>query len=127
MLQKWGLLSKHSSTAGSAVDNNDTSEALSAGPGPTKRPRPTEETTRTPADSQTVRNSIDCGDNTTSTSSTAAMPVRLDSSYAQLYGAELDPVGFSYFLAANMPISSEDLQSLLEAQDVVDRLRCTLR
>ena len=40
-----------------------------------------------------------------------------------VYGAELDPVGFSYFLAANLPVTTEKLQGLLEAPEVVQRLR----
>jgi hypothetical protein len=38
-------------------------------------------------------------------------------------GAERDPVGFSYFLAANLPLPTEQLLQLLQALDVVDRLR----
>ena len=40
-----------------------------------------------------------------------------------VFGAELDPVGFSFFLSANLPVSCRDAQKLLEARDVVDRLR----
>jgi len=40
-----------------------------------------------------------------------------------VFGAELDPVGFSFFLSANLPVSCRDAQRLLEARDVVDRLR----
>jgi hypothetical protein len=39
------------------------------------------------------------------------------------YGAERDPLRFSYFLAANLPVPTAQLQRLLEAQDAVDRLR----
>ena len=40
-----------------------------------------------------------------------------------VYGAELDPLGFSFFLSANLPVSCRDAQRLLEAEDAVDRLR----
>eukprot|EP01034_Spumella_vulgaris_P026217 gene26217-32758_t len=40
--------------------------------------------------------------------------------------AERDPVGFSYFLASNLSLSVDRLQKLLEAQDVIDRLRLIL-
>jgi hypothetical protein len=39
------------------------------------------------------------------------------------YGAERDPLRFSYFLAANLPVPTTQLQRLLEAVDVVERLR----
>jgi hypothetical protein len=42
-------------------------------------------------------------------------------------GAERDPVGFSYFLAANLPLPTEQLLQLLQARDVVDRLRLAVR
>ena len=45
------------------------------------------------------------------------------SSIKGLYGAELDPVGFSFFLSTNLSVANEDLQRLLEAPDVIDRLR----
>jgi hypothetical protein len=41
-------------------------------------------------------------------------------------GAERDPVAFSYFLAANLPLPTEQLLQLLQARDVVDRLRLAL-
>lgn len=42
------------------------------------------------------------------------------------YGAELDPVGFSYFLSANLPLPTSTLQQLLGAIDTVDRLRLAI-
>jgi Lon protease-like protein len=38
-------------------------------------------------------------------------------------GAEVDPVGFSFYLSANLPVQSSDLQNLLTANDVIDRLK----
>lgn len=38
-------------------------------------------------------------------------------------GAERDPVGFSYFLAANLPLPTNQLLGLLVASDAIDRLR----
>jgi ATP-dependent Lon protease len=38
-------------------------------------------------------------------------------------GAEEDPVGFSFYLAANLPNPSSDLQTLLKAEDVIERLK----
>jgi len=49
--------------------------------------------------------------------------IRLDKWYSAQYGAELDPVGFSFFLAANLPVSNEQLQRLLEVNTMVERLR----
>lgn len=49
--------------------------------------------------------------------------VRIDHFHSALYGAELDPVGFSFFLSANLPVSNEQLQTLLAAGDVTERLR----
>lgn len=46
-----------------------------------------------------------------------------NSTHREFYGAELDPIGFSYFLSANLSIANEDIQKLLEAQDVIERLR----
>ena len=40
-----------------------------------------------------------------------------------MYGAQLDPVGFCFFLCANLPVSISDAQMLLEARDAVERLR----
>jgi ATP-dependent Lon protease len=42
---------------------------------------------------------------------------------ATALGAEIDPVGFSFYLSANLPVQSSDLQSLLAANDVIDRLK----
>lgn len=39
------------------------------------------------------------------------------------YEAEVDPVGFSFFLSANIPVESSSIQILLEAECVVQRLR----
>lgn len=40
--------------------------------------------------------------------------------------AELDPVAFSFSLCANLPIPSSDLQQLLNAFDVIDRLKLAI-
>ena len=40
-----------------------------------------------------------------------------------LIKAELDPVAFSFFLCANMPVSSVILQKLIQCHDVFERLR----
>ena len=37
--------------------------------------------------------------------------------------AEADPVGFSYYVASNLVLSADKLQSILEASDVISRLR----
>eukprot|EP01033_Poteriospumella_lacustris_P000923 gene923-665_t len=39
------------------------------------------------------------------------------------YEAERDPVGFSFFLCANMPVESSVVQMMLAAECVVQRLR----
>ena len=39
-----------------------------------------------------------------------------------LLGAELDPVKFSFYLASNLPLCTEDLQTILEADTLVERL-----
>lgn len=38
--------------------------------------------------------------------------------------ADSDPVGFCFFLCSNLPFQTARLQVLLEATDVVHRLRC---
>ena len=37
--------------------------------------------------------------------------------------AEVDPVSFAYFVAANLPLASSTRQQILELDRVVDRLR----
>ena len=39
-----------------------------------------------------------------------------------LLRAEIDPVAFSFYLSSNLPVGNKELQTLLEAEDVIDRL-----
>ena len=40
-----------------------------------------------------------------------------------LYGAELNPIKFSFYLSANLPVTPKDTQALLEALDTFERFR----
>lgn len=120
MLQKWGLLSKQNNNSSTAYEEAY-SNCESPTSVPTKRPRSTTNTNAAASSSSALKPSTTANGGTDA--GTTGNILRLDSYHAQLYGAEVDPVGFSYFLAANMPISNERLQSLVEAQDVIDRLR----
>lgn len=127
MLQRWGLLRNLPGAAQQEESGDDDSGALHDSllrSGSAKRARSAESKSNILTGTSFSSVGMVDASRQTGRDNTPAGVRRWDSYYAQLYGAEVDPVGFSYFLAANLPISNECLQSLLEAQDVVDRLRC---
>lgn len=50
----------------------------------------------------------------------------IDGKRAAELNAEIDPVGFSFYVASNLVLSGEVLQSILEADNVITRLKLIL-
>jgi len=120
LLGRWGLLSNLPNTEPA---QNTTASSSSSSPRDRSSSHKAKRT-RTNSESGVIQD-IGCekesGDGFSAASSSNG--VRIDRFHSALYGAELDPVGFSFFLSANLPVSNEQLQSLLAAGDVTERLR----
>lgn len=123
VLRRWGALEAHMEEADESVKVCADSALTPGG----KRCRVESQKPAQTRGSAGRNSSSSCSGSSTSSSGRPQLAGFLPAGYEAPrwveLGAERDPAGFAYFLAANLPLPTAQLLRLLEAQDVVDRLR----